>query len=77
MTVLSEAEKRNKTRLKSAHLLSIEKAIWRNRAVWLPSQANSLSERMQMIHFDQVEVRGKKSGAKFNTVVFKHQKLPQ
>lgn len=60
MTVLSEAETRNKTQLKSAHLLSIEKAIWRNRAAWLPSPANSLSERMQMIHFDQVEVRGKK-----------------
>lgn len=59
MTVLSEAETRNKTQLKTAHLLSIEKAIWRNRAAWLPSPDNSLSERMQMIHFDQVEVRKK------------------
>lgn len=57
MTALSEAETPNKARLKSAHLLSIEKAIWRNGAAWLPSPAKSLSERMQMIHFDQVEVR--------------------
>lgn len=77
MTVLSEAETRNKTQLKTAHLLSIEKAIWRNRAAWLPSPANSLSKRMQMIHFDQVEVRGVGSGAELNTAYFKHQKLPQ
>lgn len=66
MTVLSEAETRNKTQLKTAHLLSIEKAIWRNRAAWLPSLDNSLSERMQMIHFDQVEVKKKKEKVELN-----------